>query len=107
MRKFDWYDAFRQLHTPGFADKTPIGISTFLPRMFCPHCGAMVLEWDLKKDRWAWHKENAKVNKDRDLPMDDVLDEWGQYVRDAARVHISQDRLDLHLAVRSEAESKK
>ena len=33
-------------------------------RAFCPHCGALIIEWNNALDSWEWIEENEGLNTD-------------------------------------------
>ena len=103
MKPFDWDQAYRQQDTPGSHLYNPPGHGNFRPRIFCPHCGFLVVEWDIDryedKNRWKWHKENAGVNAQNDLPPS-PLSWWRLSVPPEACATVPEDHIDIRLVRR-------
>ena len=65
-KRFAWKDAFFQRNTIGADPNT----GDFRPRVFCPFCGGLVVDWDMKGDNWKWHGDNGQKNYNKPLPDD-------------------------------------
>ena len=78
--RFDWKDSFKCTDTPGAARHT-ISQGDYLPRVFCPQCGQMILEWHITEsqdfDQWRWAGENEKINPGRAFPPAANVYGWG------------------------------
>ncbi|MFO8068665.1 MAG: tetratricopeptide repeat protein [Alkalibacterium sp.] len=59
---------------------TPQGYGDDVARVFCPHCGAIVVQWHITSERdydeWVWFGKNATINQERPLPPSFLL-HWG------------------------------
>lgn len=77
---FMWDEAYKCQDTPGTMPYTPQGYGDYLARIFCPRCGAIVVQWHITSekdyDEWAWFGENATINQGRSLPPNFLL-HWG------------------------------
>lgn len=96
--EFEWGQAYWQQKTPGSHKHHPPGHGDYRPRVFCPHCGYMIADWDIDyhedKDRWVWYEKNKKVNENADLPPN-PLSLWGHEIPPRAVVEFSKERVDL------------
>lgn len=94
----DWDEAYKQQDTPGASEVNPPGTGDFRPRVFCPHCGFLVAEWDIDRnedrDQWKWHGDNKTRNAGKELPPS-PLTWWGKDVPLDGRVSISDEQLDV------------
>ena len=99
-KEFDWNEAYNQQNTPGSHIYNPPGRGSFRPRAFCPHCGFLVAEWDINRDRdanrWKWYGENANANAGRELPPN-PLRLWGKSIPSEACVTVTEDYIDVKL----------
>lgn len=94
-KAFVWDEAYWQQDTPGSSKHNPPGHGDYRPRVFCPHCGFLIAEWDVDRhedrDRWRWYKKNAKLNNDKELPPGPLL-LWGHPI---PPVDFSVNRIDV------------
>ena len=71
-RSFAWEEAYLTQNTPGSAPFAPEGHGDVRPRIFCPHCGALVVDWLVTReedfDRWTWYGNNEAINRNVSLP---------------------------------------
>lgn len=69
---FAWEESYVTQETPGSAPFHPPGAGDTRPRLFCPHCGALVVDWHITKDRdfdeWIWYGNNEAVNRKASFP---------------------------------------
>ena len=69
-----WEESYVTQETPGSTPFHPPGTGDTRPRLFCPHCGALVVDWHITKDRdfdeWIWYGNNEAVNRKASLPPD-------------------------------------
>lgn len=95
MNDFRWDEAYWQQNTPGSDRHAPPGHGDFRPRVFCPHCGFLIAEWDVDRhedrDRWKWYEDNEKVNAEKELPPS-PLSMWGHQI---SAVPYSDKRIDI------------
>ena len=93
--EFEWDHAYSQQETPGSFN---VRVGEWRPRAFCPHCGALVVDWDIDRDqdrdRWIWYGDNGEVNKGRSFPPG-PLQFSGRTIPRNARPPVSQDRIDV------------
>jgi len=77
---FIWNDAFKCTDTPGAAQHTS-SQGDYLPRAFCPHCGALIIEWHITKGKdfntWRWVGQNEELNHGQPFPSDAIVYGWG------------------------------
>ncbi len=70
--KFTWNDAYHHQDTPGSTPYHPPGHGDYRPRVFCPHCGALIVDWRITRekdfDEWIWFGDNATLNAECSLP---------------------------------------
>lgn len=94
----DWNKAYNQQDTPNSSAYHPKDHGEFRPRVFCPHCGFLVAEWDIdqKEDRnqWKWYGQNERLNTGKELPPS-PLNFWGKSIPLEVRVEVSGDQIDL------------
>ena len=80
---FSWNDSYRCQETPGSIQHNPPGKGNWRPRVFCPNCGYLIVEWHIDEDNdyneWVWFGNNAEVNKGCSLP-DSPLIFWGNEI---------------------------
>ena len=97
-RNFEWDDAYRIRDTPGSLNHNPPGIGILRPRVFCPHCGALIAEWHITRedifDEWIWFGSNASLNTGRSLPPD-YLTVWGKHVPSKYIPYFDEHQLDI------------
>jgi len=95
---FVWENAYNQQDTPGSESFHPPGHGIFHPRAFCPHCGALVAEWDIDRqqdyDRWKWYGENAALNSARPLPPYPLLF-WGKAMPNLSLASIDCKKIQI------------
>ena len=69
---FAWEESYVTQETPGSAPFHPPGTGDTRPRLFCPHCGALVMDWHITKsrdfDEWIWYGNNKTVNRNTSFP---------------------------------------
>lgn len=100
QEEFEWREAHWQKHTPGSRD--PLH-GEVLPRTFCPHCGSLVVEYDVNADVWRWIGNHQGLNEGRTLPPSPFLltldDQWWgeRQLPDGAVVPVERTRLDVSL----------
>ena len=98
-RIFTWADAYKCEETPGSMPHNPPGQGDWRPRVFCPHCGALVAEWHITRqkdfDEWLWFGDNEKYNKGRSLPPSPIVYGWGKNIPPRLLPMFSQHRLDV------------
>ncbi len=79
-QSFAWQAAYHSQDTPGSETFNPPGHGIYRPRVYCPLCGELVIEWriDRNKDynRWGWVGENVVLNIGIPVPPDARL-AWG------------------------------
>ncbi len=94
-KTFFWDEAYWQQDTPSSNKHNPPGHGDYRPRAFCPHCGSLIVEWDIDtyedQDRWRWHEKNAKLNDGKELPPGPHL-LWGHPI---PPVDFSVNRIDI------------
>lgn len=97
--RFKWDEAYKCQDTPGAMAYTPQGYGDDLARVFCPHCGAIVVQWHITSekdyDEWAWFRENATINQGRPLPPSPNLYGWGISIPSQFVPEYNQHRLDI------------
>ena len=97
-RSFEWDQAYVCQQTPGAAPYTPPHYGDDVARVFCPHCGAIVVQWHITSekdyDEWIWFGENATVNEGCPLPPSFILP-WGQGIRVSLLPAYHEEGLDL------------
>ncbi|OGW26221.1 MAG: hypothetical protein A2X59_01925 [Nitrospirae bacterium GWC2_42_7] len=95
---FDWNEAYNQQDTPNSSVNNPLGHGDFRPRVFCPHCGFIVAEWDIDRNedrnRWKWYGQNEKLNAGKELPPSPITF-WGKSIPREVRVPVSGEQIDL------------
>lgn len=95
---FDWNEAYNQQDTPNSSASHPPGHGDFRPRVFCPHCGFLVAEWDIDqqedRNRWKWYGQNEKLNAGKELPPSPITF-WGKSIPMEVRVSVSGKQIDL------------
>lgn len=94
-KEFTWEQAYWQQSTPGSERHAPPGHGDFRPRVFCPHCGFLIAEWDVDshedRDRWKWYEDREKVNAEKELPPS-PFSIWGHQI---SAVPYSDKRIDI------------
>lgn len=97
---FEWHDVYWQEQTPGRASAM---FGDFLPRTFCPRCGALVTQYDPATDKWLWVEGNKALNQQKPFPPEPILRTpgmnwwWDRRLPDGAVVPYSKNSLDLSL----------
>jgi len=95
---FKWSDSHWQERTPGARS---VMVGDRLPRVFCPHCGALIAEADPDHDTWKWIGKNGQINATASLPPSTLWftssDDWWlkRKLPQSAVVPISRTSLDL------------
>jgi hypothetical protein len=95
---FLWADAYKCQDTPGAAPHNLYN-TDFLPRAFCPHCGALVVQWHITKEKdfddWIWFGENKRMNLGRPFPGSPIAHGWGISIPPQFVPKYSEHRLDI------------
>ena len=98
-RMFTWADAYKRDETPRSMPHNPPGKGDWRPRVFCPHCGSLVAEWHITRQKdfneWLWFGDHAKLNKGRSLPPSPIVYGWGKNIPPRFLPMFSQHRLDV------------
>jgi len=72
QNSFTWEESYVTQETPGWSQFHSLGTGNTRPRLFCPNCGALVVDWHITKDRdfdeWVWHRDNEAANRGVSLP---------------------------------------
>ena len=99
QRIFTWADAYKCEETPESMPYNPPGQGDWRPRVFCPHCGALVAEWHITRqkdfDEWMWFKDNKKYNNRCPLPPSPIVYGWGRNIPPQFLPMFNQHRLDI------------
>lgn len=94
-REFEWNHVYTQERTPGFFN---VRVGEWLPRAFCPHCGALAFQGNMDRDTiqdgYKWCGDNADVNEGCPLPSR-YQEFSGRPIPLNALPPISQDRIDV------------
>lgn len=100
-KDFNWDDAFTQQDTPGAYEFSPPGHGNWRPRLFCPHCGSLVLDWDIDhtkdRDQWKWYGGQEAVNQGKKFPGS-PLQLVGRPLKVDHRVRMGNEQLDVSTA---------
>jgi endogenous inhibitor of DNA gyrase (YacG/DUF329 family) len=106
--QFTWNEAYKSQDTPGSIPYNPPGHGSFRPRVFCPHCGALVAEWHITRekdfDEWTWFGDNATYNAKRSLPPSPILFGWGRGIPVQFLPNYTERRLDIEKIKRFKTE---
>ncbi|HUT47359.1 MAG TPA: hypothetical protein VMX36_13850 [Sedimentisphaerales bacterium] len=99
---FVWNDAYICEDTPGSEFYNPPGYSNYRPRAFCPHCGSLVAEWHITKqkdfDEWIWFGDNEAVNPACPLPPSPLVYGWGVRIPSELLPFYAEHKLDVQKA---------
>lgn len=99
---FVWNDAYICEDTPGSEFYNPPGYSNYRPRAFCPHCGSLVAEWHITKqkdfDEWIWFGDNEAVNPACSLPPSPIVYGWGVRIPSELLPFYANHKLDVQKA---------
>ena len=83
-KHFVWNEAYKCQDTPGSKPYTPPGYGNDVARVFCPHCGALVVQWHITRekdyDEWIWFGDNATLNTGCPLPPSPIQFGWGKRI---------------------------
>lgn len=97
--KFTWNDAYYHQDTPGSTPYHPPGHGDYRPRVFCPHCGALVVDWHITRekdfDEWIWFGDNATLNAERSLPPSPGLGGWGEGIPIDFKPSYAEHKIDI------------
>jgi len=106
--KFTWNDAYYQQDTPGSTPYHPPGHGDTRARVFCPYCGALVVDWHITRetdfDEWIWFGDNATLNAERSLPPSPLLYGWGKGIPPDSKASYGEHKIDVKKIGQSEAE---
>ncbi len=117
-RSFGWEESYVTQETPGWSYYQALGTGDTRPRLFCPHCGALVVDWHMTGDHdfneWAWFGKNGASNRFVPLPPNPYCPGVGKGIPAVLRPYFSQPRLDIdrmkewekNRAARGEAHAK-
>lgn len=96
-KHFVWDEAYHCSETPGPVPNPPFH-SNWLPRVFCPHCGALVVQWHVTQekdfDEWLWVGDNAELNTKSPLPRSPI-ELWGVDIPQQFLPDYGEDRLEI------------
>lgn len=97
--KFTWNEAYYQQETPDSTPYHPLGHGNTRPRVFCPHCGALVVDWHITRekdfDEWIWFGGNATLNAECSLPPSPYLYGWGKNIPIDFRPFYAEYKIDV------------
>ena len=97
--KFTWNEVYYQQNTPDSAPYHPPGHGDYRPRVFCPHCGALVVDWYTTRvkdfDEWIWFGDNATLNAECTLPPYPILGGWGQGIPIDFKPSYAEHKIDI------------
>ncbi|KYK36050.1 MAG: hypothetical protein AYK18_12425 [Theionarchaea archaeon DG-70] len=109
-RYFTWDESYKSQDTPGSVLYNPPGHGSFRPRVFCPHCGALVAEWHITRekdfDEWIWFADNATCNAGSSLPPGPLLFGWGRSIPPQVLPYYDEKRLNIEEIKQLEAEKR-
>jgi class 3 adenylate cyclase/tetratricopeptide (TPR) repeat protein len=95
---FTWDEAYKCQETPGSTPYNPPGQGEWRPRVFCPHCGELVAEWHITRqkdfDEWLWFGDNEKYNTGCPLPPSPIVHGWGRNIPPQFLPMFKQHRID-------------
>lgn len=99
-REISWFDCYWQKETPGGRRRNPLGRGNYFPRVFCPRCGASLMETGLDANaspQWVWDAEQQVLNmgKSEPPPPDET---WGKELDADSRVPMTVRGLDIDSA---------
>ena len=87
----------------------PPGHSNYRPRVFCPNCGALVVESHITRqhdlDEWIWFGDNAVLNAERSLPPSAIV-YWGRSIPRQFLPYYDEHRLDIEKIKRLKTEKE-
>lgn len=96
--RFKWDEAYKCQDTPGAVPYTPQGYGDDVARVFCPHCGVIVVQWHITSERdydeWAWFGKNTTINQGRPLPPSPIT-YWGIGIPPHLRPDYHEEGLDI------------
>jgi hypothetical protein len=99
QKSFEWGESYVTQETPGSAPYNAPGTGDTRPRVFCPHCGALVVDWHITRkqdyDEWAWYGNNGTVNRKVALPPDPYSPGFGKGVLYNLIPRFSDPELDI------------
>lgn len=99
QNSFAWEKSYVTQETPGSAPFHPPGTGDTRPRLFCPHCGALVVDWHITKDQdfdeWIWYGNNEAVNRKASLPPDPYSPGVGKGIPSELKPSFSTPVLDI------------
>lgn len=97
--KFTWNEAYYQQDTPDSTPYHPPGHGDTRPRVFCPHCGALVVDWHISRkkdfDEWIWFGDNATLNAECSLPPAPYLYGWGKGIPIDFKPSYAKHKIDV------------
>jgi len=80
---FTWKESYVTKTTPGWSRVSHLGLGDHRPRLFCPNCGSLVVDWHMTEDvdfnKWIWHGDNRAANLGVPLPPDPVYSAEGSF----------------------------
>ena len=98
-KKFTWNEVYYQQDTPSSAPYHPPGHGDGRPRVFCPHCGALVVDWHITGvknfDEWIWFGRNAKLNAKCSLPPSPLRYGWGKGIPIDFKASYAEHKIDV------------
>jgi len=107
--RFKWGEAYKCQDTPGAIPYTPQGYGDDIARVFCPHCGAIVVQWHITRekdyDEWIWFGKNATINQGRPLPPSPIT-HWGIGIPPHLRPDYRKEGLDIEKIQQYQIEKK-
>lgn len=107
---FEWNEAYKCVDTPGSIQYNPPGTGNYSPRVFCPNCGALILEWHITRiknfDEWIWVGENATLNTRCSFPPSPHVGLWGRGILPQFVPFYDEYRLDIEKIIQFESKEK-
>jgi HEAT repeat protein len=97
---FTWEESYVTQETPGWSQFHTLGTGDNRPRLFCPKCGSLVVDWHITKDRdfdeWIWHGDNEAANHGVSLPPDPYSPGVGKGIPTELKPNFSAPVLDIN-----------
>lgn len=97
---FTWEESYVTQETPGWSQFHTLGTGDTRPRLFCPKCGSLVVDWHINKDRdfdeWIWHGNNEAANRGVSLPPDPYSPGVGKGIPTEIKPNFSAPVLDIN-----------
>lgn len=99
-KEVHWSETYIQQDTPESTPYNPPGHGDTRPRIFCPHCGALLVDWHINRtkdfDEWLWFDKNERLNEKCSLPPSPFTVVWKRGIPVDFKASYAEHKIDIN-----------